>query len=73
MDPQDPLENAEAAAASLVGAAILVVPRAGHGSSQSSQYGCLPNVVARFYAQGHLSTADSTCAGNVAPPTFEVR
>jgi pimeloyl-ACP methyl ester carboxylesterase len=70
MDPQDPLENVEAAPASLVGAAILVVPGAGHGSVQ---YGCLPNVVARFYTQRRVSAADRACAGEVAPPPFEMR
>jgi fermentation-respiration switch protein FrsA (DUF1100 family) len=70
MDPQDPLENVEAAPASLVGASILVVPGAGHGSLQ---YGCLPNVVARFYTQRRLSAADHACEGNVAFPPFETR
>jgi pimeloyl-ACP methyl ester carboxylesterase len=70
MDPQDPLENVEAASASLVGAAILVVPGAGHGSAQ---YGCIANVMARFYTQRRLSAADRTCAGKVAPPPFELR
>jgi pimeloyl-ACP methyl ester carboxylesterase len=70
MDPQDPLENVEAARASLLRAEILVVPGAGHGSVQ---YGCLPNVAARFYAQHRLTAADRACALKVVPPPFEIR
>jgi pimeloyl-ACP methyl ester carboxylesterase len=70
MDPQDPLENVEAAPASLLRAEILVVPGAGHGSVQ---YGCLPNVAARFYAKHRLTGADRACALKVVPPPFEIR
>ena len=70
MDPQDPLENVEAAPASLPNAQILVVPGAGHGSLQ---YGCLPNVTARFFNTHRLSANDRACAAAVLPPPFELR
>jgi pimeloyl-ACP methyl ester carboxylesterase len=70
MDPQDPLENVEAAPASLPNAQILVVPGAGHGSLQ---WGCLPNVTARFFNMHRLSATDRTCAAAVLPPPFETR
>jgi pimeloyl-ACP methyl ester carboxylesterase len=67
MDPQDPLENVEAAPASLPSAQILVVPGAGHGSLQ---YGCVPNVAARFFTAHRLTGADRSCASAVSPPLF---
>jgi pimeloyl-ACP methyl ester carboxylesterase len=67
MDPQDPLENVEAAPASLPNAQILVVPGAGHGSLQ---YGCVPNVAARFFTSHRLTQTDRTCAAAVLPPLF---
>jgi pimeloyl-ACP methyl ester carboxylesterase len=70
MDPQDPLENVEAAHASLPKAQILVVPGAGHGSLQ---YGCLPNVTARFLSTHRLTAGDRACAAAVLPPPFGTR
>jgi pimeloyl-ACP methyl ester carboxylesterase len=70
MDPQDPIENVAAASASLPNAQILVVPGAGHGSLQ---YGCVPNVAARFFAQHRLTAADRACALKVVPPPFDLR
>jgi pimeloyl-ACP methyl ester carboxylesterase len=67
MDPQDPLENVEAAPSSLPNAQILVVPGAGHGSLQ---YGCVPNVAARFFTSHRLTSADRACASAVLPPPF---
>lgn len=67
MDPQDPLENVEAAPASLPNAQILVVPGAGHGSLQ---YGCVPNVAARFFTSHRLTDADRACASTVVPSPF---
>jgi pimeloyl-ACP methyl ester carboxylesterase len=67
MDPQDPLENVEAAPSSLPNARILVVPGAGHGSLQ---YGCVPNVAARFFTTHRLTDADRACASAVLPPPF---
>jgi pimeloyl-ACP methyl ester carboxylesterase len=67
MDPQDPLENVEAAPASLPNAQILVVPGAGHGSLQ---YGCVPNVAARWFTTHRLTDADRACAAAFRPPTF---
>jgi pimeloyl-ACP methyl ester carboxylesterase len=67
MDPQDPLENVEAASTSLPNAKILVVPGAGHGSLQ---YGCVPNVAARFFTSHRLTDADRACASAVLPPLF---
>ncbi len=67
MDPQDPLENVEAAPASFPNALILVVPGAGHGSLQ---YGCLPAVAARFFTSHLLTPADRSCAAAVQPPPF---
>jgi pimeloyl-ACP methyl ester carboxylesterase len=68
MDPQDPLENVEAAPSSLPNAQILVVPGAGHGSLQ---WGCLPNVAARFFNTHRLGANDRACAAAVLPPPFE--
>jgi len=68
MDPQDPLENVAAAPASLPNAQILVVPGAGHGSLQ---YGCLPNVTARFFSTHRLTAGDRACADAVLPPPFD--
>jgi pimeloyl-ACP methyl ester carboxylesterase len=70
MDPQDPLENIEAAPASLPNAQILVAPGAGHGSLE---YGCLPNVTARFFSTRRVTAADRACAASVQPPPFELR
>jgi pimeloyl-ACP methyl ester carboxylesterase len=67
MDPQDPLENVEAAPASLPNARILVVPGAGHGALQ---YGCVPTVAARFLTSHRLTDADRACASAVREPTF---
>jgi pimeloyl-ACP methyl ester carboxylesterase len=67
MDPQDPLENVEAAPTSLPNAQILVVPGAGHGSLQ---YGCVPNVAARFFTSHRLTDGDRVCAAAVLPPPF---
>jgi pimeloyl-ACP methyl ester carboxylesterase len=67
MDPQDPLENVEGASASLPNAQILVVPGAGHGSLQ---YGCVPNVAARFFTWHRLTATDRVCASAVLPPLF---
>jgi len=67
MDPQDPLENVEAAQATLPNSQLLVVPAAGHGSLQ---YGCMPNVAARFFTSHRLRDADRTCASAVLPPPF---
>lgn len=67
MDPQDPLENVEAAPASLPNAQILVVPGAGHGSLQ---YGCVSNVAARFFTSHRLTEADRACASAVLPLPF---
>jgi pimeloyl-ACP methyl ester carboxylesterase len=69
MDPQDPLENVEAAQASLPNAQILVVPGAGHGSLE---YGCIPNVTARFFSTRRLTAVDRACAARVQPPPFEL-
>jgi pimeloyl-ACP methyl ester carboxylesterase len=66
-DPQDPLENVEAAPSSLSNAQILVVPGAGHGALQ---YGCLPAVAARFFTSHRLTPADRSCAAAVQPPPF---
>lgn len=66
-DPQDPLENVEAAPSSFPNAQILVVPGAGHGSLQ---YGCLPAVAARFLTSHRLTPADRSCAAAVQPPPF---
>jgi pimeloyl-ACP methyl ester carboxylesterase len=66
-DPQDPLENVEAAPASLPNAQILNVPGAGHGSLQ---YGCVPNVAARFFTAHRLTSSDRACAARVVPPPF---
>jgi pimeloyl-ACP methyl ester carboxylesterase len=68
MDPQDPLENVEAAPSSLPNAQILVVPGAGHGSLW---YGCVPNVATRFFSQHRLTAADRACAAKVLPPPFD--
>jgi pimeloyl-ACP methyl ester carboxylesterase len=70
MDPQDPLENVEAAPASLPNAQILVTPGAGHGSLQ---WGCLPTVTARFFSTHRLTAGDRACAAAVLPPPFELR
>lgn len=70
MDPQDPFENVAAASASFPNAQILVVPGAGHGSLP---HGCVPNVVARFFAQHRLTAADRACALKVVPPPFDLR
>jgi pimeloyl-ACP methyl ester carboxylesterase len=70
MDPQDPLENVEAAPASLPNAQILVTPAAGHGSLQ---WGCLPHVTARFFSTHRLTAGDRACAAAVLPPPFELR
>jgi pimeloyl-ACP methyl ester carboxylesterase len=70
MDPQDPLENVEAAPAALPNAQILVVPGAGHGSLA---HGCLPSVAARFFSTHRLTAADRACAAVVAPPPFDTR
>jgi pimeloyl-ACP methyl ester carboxylesterase len=70
MDPQDPLENVAAAPSSLPNAQILVVPGAGHGSLE---YGCLPNVAARFFSTHRLTAGDRACAAAVLPPPFELR
>jgi pimeloyl-ACP methyl ester carboxylesterase len=67
MDPQDPLEIVEAAPASLPNAQILVVPGAGHGSLQ---YGCMPNVAARFFTSHRLTAGDRSCAASVKPLPF---
>jgi pimeloyl-ACP methyl ester carboxylesterase len=67
MDPQDPLENVDAAPASLPNAQILVVPGAGHGSIQ---YGCVPNVAARFFTSHRLTAGDRACASAFGPPPF---
>ena len=67
MDPQDPLENVEAAPSSLPNAQILVVPGAGHGSLQ---YGCVSNVAARFFTSHRLTDADRACASTVLPLPF---
>jgi pimeloyl-ACP methyl ester carboxylesterase len=67
MDPQHPFENVEAAPASLPNAQILVVPGAGHGSLQ---YGCVPNVAARFLTTHRITSADRACVGSVQPPPF---
>jgi pimeloyl-ACP methyl ester carboxylesterase len=66
-DPQDPLENVEAAPSSFPNAQILVVPGAGHGSLQ---HGCLPAVAARFLTSHRLTPADRSCAATVQPPPF---
>ncbi len=70
MDPQDPLANVADARRSLPNAQILVVPGAGHGSVQ---YGCLPDVAARFFTTHRLTAADRSCAARVEPPPFALR
>jgi hypothetical protein len=45
----------------------LVVPGAGHGSLQ---YGCVPNVAARYFTSHRLTSADRACASAVLPPPF---
>jgi len=45
-----------------------VVPSAAHGSLQ---WGCLPNVTARFFNTHRLGATDRACAAAVLPPPFE--
>jgi pimeloyl-ACP methyl ester carboxylesterase len=70
MDPQDPLANVADARSSLPNSRILVVPGAGHGAVQ---YGCLPDVAARFFTTHRLSARDRVCAAKVEPPAFVLR
>jgi pimeloyl-ACP methyl ester carboxylesterase len=70
MDPQDPLVNVADAPKSLPNAQILVVPGAGHGAVQ---YGCLPEVAARFFLDHRLAAGDRACAARVEPPPFVLR
>jgi pimeloyl-ACP methyl ester carboxylesterase len=69
-DPQDPIGNLDGLTASLPNARIVVAPGQGHGVGQ---YGCLPDLVARFVARGSARGLDIRCARKIAAPPFVLR
>ena len=66
-DPQDPVGNLAGLAAAMPKSRIVVVPAHGHGVGQ---YGCLPNLVARFVDRGAVASLDVSCAWAISPPSF---
>ncbi len=66
-DPQDPVGNVAGIAAAMPNARVVVVPGQGHGVGE---YGCLPDLVARFVDRGGAAKLDVRCARRIATPPF---
>ena len=49
---------------------IVVVPNQGHAIGQ---YGCLPELIARFIERGSAASLDVSCARKIAPAEFALR
>ncbi len=69
-DPQDPIGNLEGLRDAMPNSRVVVVPSQGHGVGQ---YGCLPDVVARFVDRASAAKLDVRCVRRIVPPQFVVR
>jgi pimeloyl-ACP methyl ester carboxylesterase len=64
-DPQDPPEHVAGAARELPKSLSIVVPGQGH---TVGTIGCLPQIVADFFARGTTAGLDTSCVAKMQPP-----
>ena len=66
-DPQDPIGNIAGLREAMPNARMVVAQGMGHGVGQ---FGCLPELVARFVARASAKALDTSCARKIAPRPF---
>ena len=71
-DPKDPPANTAGVEQSMPNARVVTVPGGGHGVTQ---YGCIPQLLDRFFERGTTSGLDTSCAAKalVPYPSFRIR
>jgi pimeloyl-ACP methyl ester carboxylesterase len=66
-DPQDPIGNLAGLHTAMPNSRRVIVPGQGHAIGQ---YGCLPNLVARFVDRGSAAKLDVRCSRKIATTPF---
>jgi pimeloyl-ACP methyl ester carboxylesterase len=68
-DPQDPAGNLAGLRAAMPNSRVVVAAGQGHAVGQ---YGCLPDLVARFVERGSAASLDTRCARELLPTAFSL-